>query len=154
MRIESEQEIDQQESEHDEGIPNDLDEAQKTILQPGETLRIFHPHSKRSKSAVLTPSINNRPGTTPIRTKEHENAHLPFRTRAEFQQAEIFGDYNVTNLQIDRQLQLLHSMGCGGEIPMANSRDYHRLLEDGAFFEDLGEVSFHLVTCFNMTYTS
>lgn len=133
-------EIDQPEPQHEDITPNEPEEARNITLKFGETLRVFHPHSKRLQSIISTSSINAHTQKTPVRTQEHNKPYLPFRTRSEFEQAEIFGSFNVTNSHIDRQLQLLHRMGCGDEIPMANSREYHRLLEDGVFFEELGEV--------------
>ena len=84
--------------------PPDLEALIQTPLQLGETLIIYHPHAQNPPEIVDT--------TTLLHMREPQPSLLclepwvPFSSRDDFKQAELFIKHNCTNQLINDQLSL------------------------------------------------
>ena len=104
------------------------------VLQPGETLIVYHPHSWRPTRIVPTAEPHG-PCKHTVRhvIRKPEDSYALFPTRADFEQAEIFVNNNCSDKYINDQLKFEHQHGMRLEVKTA--RKMHKLLARG-FGED------------------
>ena len=108
-------------------------------LQPGETLIVYHPYSQYPMHITPTAELHG-----PIeRTAWHDiktpgASYTPFPTRADFEQAELFVNSNISNKYIDAQLKLAQNNGM--RLKVKTLRKMHKLLAHGVE-EDLVDDS-------------
>lgn len=112
-------------------------------LQLGETLVVPHEHSQRPPYIIKTSELLNT-------SLEHDNCRqdpnptfapwAPFSSLSDFEQAEVFVNYNCTNSHINAQLRVVHSASSDSEISLQSAKDVHKILAQGAVAENLSEV--------------
>lgn len=113
------------------------------VLNPGETLVVYHPHSQHPIRIVPTAELHG-PSERTVRhdVKKPEDSYAPFPTRADFEQAELFVNNNCSNKLINEQLKLAHQHGMRLEVKTA--RKMHELLAHG-FGEDADDSQVGLI---------
>ena len=99
-------------------------------LQPGETLVVHHPHSRRPMCVLPTTELHG-PKEHSVRhgTEKPENPYTPFPTRTDFEQAEIFINHNCSDKLVNNQLKLACKNGM--RLKVKSSREMHKLLANG-----------------------
>jgi len=99
----------------------------EVVLQPGETLVVYHPHSRCSTHIVPTAKLYS-PTEHTVRhdIKKPEDSYAPFPTRADFEQAEIFVNNNCSNKLINEQLKFVCRNGV--RLKVKTARKMHELL--------------------------
>lgn len=99
-------------------------------LQPGETLVIYHPHSRCPMRIVPTAELHST-SERAIRhdIKKPEDSYAPFPTRADFEQAELFVNNNCSDKLVNSQLKFGRQNGMNLEVKTA--RKMHELLARG-----------------------
>lgn len=103
-------------------------------LQPDETLVVPHPFSGKEPYVFKRGSEVERLSTGALRqhlSSDGTKAWFPFRTRQDFEQAELFILSHCSNRHIDQQLQLI-KQHCpkehAGRITLSSAREMHELL--------------------------
>jgi hypothetical protein len=106
-------------------------------LQPGQTLVIYHPFSEQPPEVVDTASLGwtQEPDPPP----PSEEPWAPFRTRADFEQAELFLHHNCTNSMINDQLQLNQQVSPGVQT-LKNAYEMHKILSEAGESQDTSLV--------------
>lgn len=108
------------------------------ILQPGETLIVYHPYSRCPMRITPTAELYGpHEHTTLHNIKTPEAAYAPFPTRADFEQAEIFINNNCSNKFIDTQLKFACSNGM--QLKVKSSHVMHQLLARGIEEDPTGD---------------
>lgn len=112
------------------------------LLQPGQTLITYHPFAQHPPEIIDTTSLlsTREPNFYP----PSEEPYAPFKTRADFEQAEIFIRHNCTNTMINDQLQLNQGVSQAGEPnvqTMKNAREMHNILAKAGQYQDTSSVS-------------
>ena len=102
----------------------------EVVLQPGETLIVYHPHSWCPMRVVPTAELYS-PTERAIRNdiKNPEDTYAPFPTKADFKQAEIFIDNNCSDRLINDQLKFVRRNGI--KLKVKTARKMHELLAGG-----------------------
>lgn len=115
----------------------------QTPLQLGQTLIIYHPHAQHPPEIVNTNtlSLTREPQPLPL----PEEPWAPFRSRDDFEQAELFIKHNCPNPMINDQLRLnqkrdLHHHGLGNPPLMKNACEMHKILEEAGSDLDISLV--------------
>lgn len=103
---------------------------QPVRLNEGEVWVKYHPAS--GKSPKILNSVDNPilPPRIPLPAMSFDKtlpAWHPFSCRADFEQAELFLCFDVSDPQINAQLKLIRSFSHG--ITMRSAKDFHRILE-------------------------
>jgi len=111
-------------------------------LQPGQTLIIYHPFAQQPPEIIDTANLvsTREPDFYPL----SEEPYAPFKTRADFEQAEIFIRHNCTNTMINDQLRLnqrVSNTGEPGVQTMKNAREMHNILARAGQYQDTSSVS-------------
>ncbi|KAF9784788.1 hypothetical protein BJ322DRAFT_1109498 [Thelephora terrestris] len=110
--------------------PSPIDVGPKITLQPGETLVVSHPHSRCPARIISTAELHGPHEPNILHNITSPQAsYTPFPTRADFEQAEIFINNNVSNKLIDTQLKFERRYGMG--LKVKSSREMHKLLAHG-----------------------
>ena len=99
------------------------------VLQPGETLVVYHPHSQRPTRIVPTAELHGPREHIIWHTIKPEDSYAPFPTKADFEQAEFFINNNCSDGYINGQLGLSHKRGTCLKVKTA--REMHELLAHG-----------------------
>ena len=118
------------------------------VLQPGETLITYHPHSWCPMRIVPTTELHV-PSERAIRhdIKKPEDSYAPFPTRADFEQAEVSVNNNCSNKFIDTQLKFECQNGM--HLKVQTSRKMHELLArgiEGDSMDDFKVSSVHSIS--------
>jgi len=111
-------------------------------LLPGQTLVVYHPFAQHSPEIVDTSKLilSREPNLPPL----SEEPYAPFKTCADFEQAEIFVHHNCTNTMINDQLQLnqrASQAGKSGAQTMKNAHEMHKILAEAGEYQDTSSVS-------------
>lgn len=120
-------------------------------LEEGEIWVEYHPLSGKKPKVIRPAEIHDHPVTLP--TEPHDPrtpAWYPFRTRLDFEQAELFIRFGCTDSYMDDQLKLIKSGSSSGhQITLKSSKEVHETLGRVPVIENLPRVSPRLV-CSNM----
>lgn len=114
----------------DQGNLSDPEALIKTPLPLGKTLIIYHPHAQHPPEIIDTTTLSltrePQPSSTPT------TPWAPFKSRDDFEQAELFIKHNCTNSLIDDQLHLNQKRDLHPDGPpsMKNAREMHKILEE------------------------
>lgn len=93
-------------------------------LQPDQVWVGYHPASGRQPEILGTTIPDNGASSpTPYRSPTALAPWHPFRSREDFEQAEIFVRFDASNPQMDNQLNL--NRRSGSRISLKNSREVH-----------------------------
>jgi hypothetical protein len=112
------------------GDPSSSDIGPGVTLRHGETLVVYHPHSRRPRRIVSTAELHApHKHTTRHDIKTPQASYAPFPTRADFEQAEIFINNDCSNKLIDTQLKFGRRNGAG--LRVKSSHEMHKLLMRG-----------------------
>jgi len=105
-------------------------DPKEVVLQPGETLIVYHPHSRCPIRIVSTAELYG-PTERGVRDdiKKPEDSYAPFPTRADFEQAEIFANHNSSDKLINDELKFVCRNGLSLKVKTA--RKMHELLARG-----------------------
>ena len=106
----------------------------EVVLQPGETLVVYHPHSWCLTRIIPTAELHGLTKRA-IRCdiKKPEDSYAPFPTRADFEQVELFVNNNCSNKLINDQLKFMCQNGM--RLKVKTARKMHELLA-GSVGED------------------
>ena len=111
-------------------------------LHLGQTLIVYHPFAQHSPEIVDTQKL--------LLTREpdilspSEKPYTPFKTRTDFEQAELFVRHNCTNTMINDQLRLNQKVSQAGEPgahTMKNAHEMHKILAEAGEYQDTSSVS-------------
>ena len=111
-------------------------------LQPGQTLIVYHPFAQHPSEIINTMDLMST--REPDFYPPSEEPYAPFKTRADFEQAEIFIHHNCTNTLINDQLRLNNrapNAGGPGAQTMKNAREMHKILAEAGQYQDTSSVS-------------
>lgn len=114
-------------------------------LQPGQTLIIYHQFAQHPPEIIDTANLMSM--REPDFYPPSEEPYAPFKTRTDFEQAEIFIRHNCTNTMINDQLRLnqkVYSAGEPGVQTMKNAREMHNILARAGQYQDISSVSSHI----------
>lgn len=106
-------------------------------LQPGQTLIIYHPFAEHPPEIVNTANLTW--------TREFdlspplEEPWAPFKTRADFEQAELFLRYNCADSMINNQLQL-NQRASPSVHTVKNAHEMHKILAEASQYQDTSSV--------------
>ena len=119
-------------------------------LQPGQTLIVYHPFAEHP------PEIVNTANLTWTRefdlSPPSEEPWVPFKTCADFEQAELFLHYNCTDSMINDQLQL-NQRTSPATHTIKNAHQMHKILAKASQYQDTSSVCFlHLSQYFYGTH--
>ena len=110
-----------------------------TPLQPGETLIVYHPHSKFPMHITPTTDLHSQSeDTTRCDTETQKASCAPFPTRADFNQAAIFINNNCSDKFINTQLKFLRDNGMC--LKVKNACQMHKLLVCGTEDDSIGNL--------------
>lgn len=110
-------------------------------LALGQTLVVYHPFSEHPAEIVDTECLAWT--REPDICLPSEEPHAPFKTRADFEQAEIFICHNCTDSMINDQLRLNQRVSQAGKDghTMKNAREMHKILAQAGQYQDTSSVS-------------
>ena len=111
-------------------------------LGDGEVWVEYHPASGK-KPEILRPDHSSKPSIAPVLTRHDTDLHPwhPFRSRADFEQAELFLRYNCTDSFIDSQLKMIHSGSSQSHsITLTSAKQMHNILAQVPQIEELPGV--------------
>ena len=99
------------------GIGASLDYEGLSPLQLGQTLVVYHPFAEHHPEIVDTAKLTQSwASSIPPLSDPSEELYTPFKTCADFEQAEIFIHHNCTDTMINNQLHLNHTVsGASGQ---------------------------------------
>lgn len=124
---------------------NGDDDSSPAELNEGEVWVKYHPASGKPPEIL---NSNDNPILAPKITvpetlfNQSPPPWHPFSCHADFEQAELFVWFNVSNPQINAQLKLMTSVGHG--ITIKSAKELHKILAQIPTSEVLPEVNFHL----------
>lgn len=106
-------------------------------------LVVPHPHS--GQAPYVVPEYDDtldQPAKPQLSGQDSSEPWSPFRTREDFEQAELFALHSCSDVLINGQLSLIRR-ACGSEtkITLQSAKELHELLETGREHEDLTLVS-------------
>ena len=116
-------------------------------LQPGQTLIVYHQFAQHPPEIVNTADL--------IQTQEPDfcppskEPYAPFKTRADFEQVEIFIHHNSTNTMINDQLHLNQRLSQASESSvhtMKNTREMHNILAQAGQYQGTSSVGLLYLT--------
>ena len=109
------------------GEPSSTDVDPGVTIQHGETLIVYHPHSRCPMRIVPTAELHS-PHKHTVRhdIKTQQASYAPFPTRADFEQAEIFINNNCSDKYINTQLKF--ECRNGMDLKVKSSCEMHKLL--------------------------
>ena len=112
-------------------------------LHPGQTLIVYHPFAEHHSEVVNTADLlwTQELATSP----PSEEPWAPFKTRVDFEQAELFLHHNCPDSMINNQLQLNHKVSPGVQT-MKNAYEMHKILAEAGQHQNTSSVGlFHLL---------
>lgn len=114
-------------------------------LQLGETLVVYHPHSKRppqvlSTKELLAPRQTPKSFESSLPLDDSRPPYFPFKTLADFGQTELFVKRDQTDSHINEQLDLWRRHAPGTGVTLRNAREMHKCLEAAGTEEDISKV--------------
>jgi hypothetical protein len=111
--------------------------------QLGQTLIVYHPFAGHPPEIVNTANLTwTREFDLPPPSEE---PWAPFKTRADFEQAELFLHHNCTDSMINDQLQL-NQRSSPTTHTMKNAHQMHKILAEASQHQDTSSVCFsHLL---------
>ena len=128
------------------GIGASLGSEGLSPLQLGQTLVVYHPFAERHPEIVDTAELTrSRASSIPPLSDPSEEPYTPFKTRADFEQAEIFIHHNCTDTMINNQLHLNQTVsGASGQdiYTLKNAHEMHKILAQAGQHQDTSSVSF------------
>ena len=106
-------------------------------LQPGQTLIVYHPFAGHPPEIVNTADLTwaQEFDLSP----PSEEPWAPFKTHADFEQAEFFLHHNCTDSMINGQLQL-NQRASPGVHTMKNAHEMHKILAEAGQYQDTSSV--------------
>ena len=114
-------------------------------LQSGQTLIIYHPFAEHAPEIIDT--VNLASTREPHDSPPSQDPWAPFKTHADFEQAELFLHHNCTDPMINDQLQLNQSVPSGAQT-MKNAREMHKILAEAGQHQDTSPVGLsYLLQC-------
>ena len=123
-------------------------------VAPGQTLIVYHPFSGQPPEIVDTAHLawTREPDICP----PSEEPYAPFKTRADFEQAEIFIRHNCADTMINDQLRLNQEVSQAREQDthaMKNAREMHKILAQAGQYQDISSVNLlYLLKSFHDAY--
>lgn len=110
-------------------------------LDEGEVWVEYHPASGKRPEILRPQGLAHRVDTPVMSFDATMPAWHPFRTRADFEQAELFLRYDCTDSYINGQLKLIHSSSpLGHSITLESAKEMHDTLAQIPRIEDLPGV--------------
>ena len=124
------------------GVGSAIEYEQLHPITPGQTLIVYHPFSGQPPEIVDTAHLawTREPDICP----PAEEPYAPFKTRTDFEQAEIFIRHNFADTAINDQLQLNQRVSQTtdqGAHTMKNAREMHKILAEAGQYQDTSSVS-------------
>lgn len=106
-------------------------------LALGQTLVVYHPFAEHPPEIINTEHLawTREPNVSP----PSEEPYTPFKTHADFEQAEIFIHHNCTDTMINDQLQLNQRVSRSQTVK--NAREMHKTLAQAGQYQDTSSVS-------------
>ena len=124
------------------GIAPDLEGLEP--LQLGQTLVVYHPFAGRHPEIVKTVELMQlQESNIPPSPESPVEPYAPFKTRADFEQAEIFVRHNCTDTMINDQLRLNQQVSEASEqgvYTMKNAHEMHKTLAQAGQYQDTSSV--------------
>jgi len=116
-----------------------------TDLEEGDVWVEYHPASGKLPEILSSPDIKVPASTTALPSKpfdENVPPWYPFKSRADFEQAELFIRFDVSDPHIDAQLKLMVMDGpLGHSVTMSSAKNFHATLAQIPDLEIMPEVS-------------
>ena len=113
-------------------------------LQLGQTLVVYHPFAGRHPEIFNTAELTQpQESNIPLLLEPSVEPYFPFKTRSDFEQAEIFVRHNCTDTMINNQLRLNQKVSGAGEqgvYTMKNAREMHKTLAQAGQYQDTSSV--------------
>jgi hypothetical protein len=115
-------------------------------LELGETLVVFHPHARMPPLVLPTRELATFSSTNPegpegsLPLDDSRPPYHPFKTLADFEQAELFVRRDHPDSQIDDQLDLWRRHAPNVGVTLKNAREMHQYLQAAGIEEDLSQV--------------
>lgn len=124
-------------------VDHEDNHPQPTQLNEGEVWVKYHPASGKSPKILNSEHNPILPPTPlpPVVFDQRSPPWHPFKCRADFEQAEIFLRFNVSDTQINAQLKLNDTFGHADGVTMKSAKEFHRILEQVPALEMSPEVS-------------
>lgn len=124
------------------GIGTNPEHEELGTLQPGQTLIVYHPFAEHPPEIIDTANLT---WTQELETSPPpEEPWAPFKTRADFEQAELFLHHNCADSMINDQLKLNHAISPGVQT-MKNAHEMHKILAEAGQHQNTSSVGlFHL----------
>jgi hypothetical protein len=120
---------------------------QPTSLDEGEIWVEYHPASGKAPEILRADSSQSSVVPVPFEFNSDVPPWHPFRSRTDFEQAELFLSYDCTDSFIDSQLKINNSRSPSSHgITMKSAKDMHRTLAKVLQIEDLATVCILLLT--------
>lgn len=117
-------ESDSEESEDSDQLPQ-----RPTSLRPDQVWVEYHPAARKRPEIICSGTPYFSPSPPPAIAPATLTAWHPFRTREDFEQAEIFVRFEASNPQMDDQLNLIRRSAISGStITLKNAREVHETL--------------------------
>jgi len=108
-----------------------LNFTDSNILQPGDIRITYHPHSKRDPAVIGPEEFKKGINDAASAELPDEEPWLPFRSREDFEFAEIVHDAAMNQSQIDNLIKLIHRCQENpGAFTLKSCRDLRNLWED------------------------
>jgi hypothetical protein len=119
-------------------------------LGDGEVWVEYHPASGKPPELLSSMDIRT-PATTALPSKpfdEEVPPWYPFKSRADFEQAELFLRFDVSDPHIDAQLKLMVTdCPLGHSVTMTSAKEFHAILAQIPVLESMPEVRFSCFVC-------
>ena len=134
---------------------SDTRDPENWPLTLGETLIVYHPHTRILPRVVLTRklmAVRRSPeglGDPLPSGSDPQPLHFPFRSLADFKQTELFVKCDFTDGEIDNQLNLWKCHAAHGTgVTLKNAQEMHQCLQAASTKDNLSQVSvFSYVYC-------
>jgi hypothetical protein len=120
-----------------------------SALDKGEVWVEYHPASGKCPEILRAEQMSRPSVTLPtVPFDEQVSPWHPFRSRADFEQAELFLRGDCTDSFIDAQLKLIHAGSpLGHSITLQSAKEMHQILTQIPTIEDLPDVRVSQVFC-------
>ena len=106
-------------------------------LHPGQTLIVYHPFAEHPPEIINTANLTWT--QEPNILQPSEEPWSPFKTRADFEQAELFLHHNCTDSMVNDQLHLNQTVSPVVQT-MKNAHEMHKILADTGQYQDTSSV--------------